>query len=106
MSGTPGGTRIPNLLIRSQTLYPIELRVRCARHGRKKPDLVAGVKDFRRIGQKRPMGSQRWGGRVVDQVERFWLGARGERASGHTAVVGRGGGCRVSLQLLRKSQES
>ncbi len=25
-SGTPGGTRIPNLLIRSQTLYPIELR--------------------------------------------------------------------------------
>ena len=27
-SGTPEGTRIPNLLIRSQTLYPIELRVR------------------------------------------------------------------------------
>ena len=25
-SSTPGGTRIPNLLIRSQTLYPIELR--------------------------------------------------------------------------------
>ncbi len=24
--GTPGRTRIPNLLIRSQTLYPIELR--------------------------------------------------------------------------------
>ena len=32
MSGTPEGTRTPNLLIRSQTLYPIELRVhaRCA----------------------------------------------------------------------------
>ena len=31
-SGTPEGTRTPNLLIRSQTLYPIELRVhaRCA----------------------------------------------------------------------------
>ena len=26
LAGTPGGTRIPNLLIRSQTLYPIELR--------------------------------------------------------------------------------
>ena len=26
-SGTPEGTRTPNLLIRSQTLYPIELRV-------------------------------------------------------------------------------
>ena len=26
ISSTPGGTRIPNLLIRSQTLYPIELR--------------------------------------------------------------------------------
>ena len=25
-SSTPGGTRTPNLLIRSQTLYPIELR--------------------------------------------------------------------------------
>ena len=24
--GTPGGTRTPNLLIRNQTLYPIELR--------------------------------------------------------------------------------
>jgi hypothetical protein len=27
MSGTPVGTRTPNLLIRNQTLYPIELRV-------------------------------------------------------------------------------
>ena len=26
-SGTPGGSRTPNLLIRSQALYPIELRV-------------------------------------------------------------------------------
>ena len=26
-NGTPEGTRTPNLLIRSQTLYPIELRV-------------------------------------------------------------------------------
>ena len=26
-SGTPVGSRTPNLLIRSQTLYPIELRV-------------------------------------------------------------------------------
>ncbi len=25
-TGTPEGTRTPNLLIRSQTLYPIELR--------------------------------------------------------------------------------
>ena len=27
ISGTPGGSRTPNLLIRSQALYPIELRV-------------------------------------------------------------------------------
>src|SRR5688572_14956964 len=27
-TGAPGGTRTPNLLIRSQTLYPIELRAR------------------------------------------------------------------------------
>ncbi len=26
LSGAPGRTRTPNLLIRSQTLYPIELR--------------------------------------------------------------------------------
>lgn len=26
-NGTPGGSRTPNLLIRSQMLYPIELRV-------------------------------------------------------------------------------
>jgi hypothetical protein len=32
-SGTPEGTRTPNLLIRSQTLYPIELRVRCGKRG-------------------------------------------------------------------------
>lgn len=30
---TPEGTRTPNLLIRSQTLYPIELRVLCAWRG-------------------------------------------------------------------------
>ena len=26
-TGTPGGSRTPNLLVRSQALYPIELRV-------------------------------------------------------------------------------
>ena len=35
-SGTPEGTRTPNLLIRSQTLYPIELRVRCGKRGAEK----------------------------------------------------------------------
>ncbi len=35
-SGTPEGTRTPNLLIRSQTLYPIELRVHCLAAGGKK----------------------------------------------------------------------
>ncbi len=30
---TPGGTRTPNLLIRNQTLYPIELRVRVWPYG-------------------------------------------------------------------------
>jgi hypothetical protein len=30
-SGTPGESRTPNLLIRSQALYPIELRVQIAK---------------------------------------------------------------------------
>jgi hypothetical protein len=28
-NGAPGGTRTPDLLVRSQTLYPTELRARC-----------------------------------------------------------------------------
>jgi hypothetical protein len=28
-SGAPGGTRTPDLLVRSQTLYPTELRAHC-----------------------------------------------------------------------------
>ena len=31
-NGTPVGIRTPNLLVRSQTLYPIELRARIQRH--------------------------------------------------------------------------
>ena len=41
--GTPGGTRIPNLLIRSQTLYPIELRVLCAECGEGKSPVLMPV---------------------------------------------------------------
>jgi hypothetical protein len=33
MNGAPGKIRTPNLLIRSQTLYPIELRARGRRAG-------------------------------------------------------------------------
>ena len=40
-SGTPVGIRTPNLLIRSQTLYPIELRVRDGR--REEAGVFAGV---------------------------------------------------------------
>ncbi len=29
LDGTPGGIRTPDLLVRSQTLYPAELRARC-----------------------------------------------------------------------------
>src|SRR2546423_1414838 len=29
-SGAPGGTRTPDLLVRSQTLYPAELRAHCS----------------------------------------------------------------------------
>jgi hypothetical protein len=32
LDGAPGETRTPNLLIRSQTLYPIELRAQSWRH--------------------------------------------------------------------------
>ena len=51
-SGTPKETRTPNLLIRSQTLYPIELWVlgvacalRRARAG-KRPEQAASVKEI------------------------------------------------------------
>ena len=33
----PGGTRTPNLLIRSQMLYPIELQARCEKEPRQTP---------------------------------------------------------------------
>ena len=53
-SGTPEGTRTPNLLIRSQTLYPIELRVHCAlRGGGNEPVLRADVKVFARFSAKK-----------------------------------------------------
>ena len=42
-SGTPGGTRIPNLLIRSQTLYPIELRVLCVIRGAERSRVLMQV---------------------------------------------------------------
>jgi hypothetical protein len=44
-SGTPEETRTPNLLIRSQTLYPIELRVLCraSRRGREESRSERGV---------------------------------------------------------------
>ncbi len=32
LEGAPGGSRIPNLLIRSQMLYPIELRAHDVLH--------------------------------------------------------------------------
>jgi hypothetical protein len=35
-NGTPEGTRTPNLLIRSQTIYPIDLRVPCGKRGAKR----------------------------------------------------------------------
>ncbi len=46
MNGTPEGTRTPNLLIRSQTIYPIDLRVPCVRRGGKQADFGMGVKNF------------------------------------------------------------
>ena len=49
MNGTPEGTRTPNLLIRSQTIYPIDLRVPCVWRGGNKPGFAAGVKDFSAI---------------------------------------------------------
>jgi hypothetical protein len=40
MFNAPGETRTPNLLIRSQMLYPIELRALLAMPGTKVPTLV------------------------------------------------------------------
>jgi hypothetical protein len=49
-SGTPEGTRTPNLLIRSQTIYPIDLRVPCDKaRGEKKPVFLMAVKLFGRF---------------------------------------------------------
>ena len=41
-NGAPGGTRTPDLLVRSQTLYPTELRARSNK-----------LRDFNNLGQKR-----------------------------------------------------
>ena len=38
ISGTPGGSRTPNLLVRSQALYPIELRVQNDLHHSNRDD--------------------------------------------------------------------
>ena len=45
-SGTPGGIRTPGLLIRSQTLYPAELRVPCAMRGAERRRLFKEVSRF------------------------------------------------------------
>jgi hypothetical protein len=43
-TGAPGGTRTPGLLVRSQSLYPAELRARCGYHYTDPPRLpVHGV---------------------------------------------------------------
>ena len=46
MSGTPEGIRTPDLLIRSQTLYPAELRVPCDMRGHGKNLLLGRVSRF------------------------------------------------------------
>ena len=46
VDGALGGTRTPNLLIRSQMLYPIELRAQrpeCTSHPEPAPPLVTGA---------------------------------------------------------------
>ena len=46
VGGALGGTRTPNLLIRSQMLYPIELgaqRPECTSHPEPAPPLVTGA---------------------------------------------------------------
>ncbi|MEN9974590.1 MAG: hypothetical protein RLZZ282_596 [Verrucomicrobiota bacterium] len=67
---TPEGTRTPNLLIRSQTLYPIELRVRCGKRvGRESPVCGRVSRNSMRLlekgGEMREMG-----GNIADCVER------------------------------------
>ncbi len=48
-SGAPEETRTPNLLIRSQTLYPIELRVLCAERGRQEARFWIGCQGIRSV---------------------------------------------------------
>ena len=57
--GTPGGTRTPNLLIRSQTLYPIELRAPASRRSGVRGVRVVGAHDGR---VRRPGSFTAWGG--------------------------------------------
>jgi hypothetical protein len=64
MFGDPGRTRTPNILIRSQVLYPVELRDRwplnCARRGADASGLKAQHNEVaRRIGA---MAAKGWAG--------------------------------------------
>ena len=58
LNGTPGGTRTPNLLIRSQTIYPIDLRVPCAVRGAERSRFFKGL-SRNSAGDSFPQG---WGG--------------------------------------------
>ncbi len=53
--GAPGKTRTPNLLIRSQTLYPIELRARRSAASRKRRAMILDAREPpRRDAKLRP----------------------------------------------------
>jgi hypothetical protein len=52
-SGTPGESRTPNLLIRSQALYPIELRVQITKVSKIANPLI-GASEFRYQPAKKP----------------------------------------------------
>ncbi len=47
LNGTPGGSRTPNLLVRSQALYPIELRAQGFDGGY--PEPVEGLRQVPRL---------------------------------------------------------
>ena len=52
-SGTPGESRTPNLLIRSQALYPIELRVQIAKYFKIAKPMI-GASEFKYQPAKKP----------------------------------------------------
>jgi hypothetical protein len=79
-SGAPGGTRTPDLLVRSQTLYPTELRAHCVRRNINIGEVCAASE----VGRRR----EKEGERKTEKERGISRVARNDGANGWTRGSG------------------